>query len=181
MKRIILVAVVASFGLPVRGDVPAEPPATITEQLQIQCRNWCELPAGRQQAHDPETGIFRIHFRRGGGGVPDPSAFEVTKVPRSFEKPLVFRLTGVPAWYGLAGYPLALSVGGNNYVIDLESVPGQLMASVGSRDGRFGDICDRTLFRVERRGEVVTVEFTARGQALLRPGAQIWFAWAHGW
>src|SRR5580765_6299387 len=57
----------------------------------------CGVPEGRQQAYDPRTGSFHIHFRSGNYAT---SAFEVTKVAEPSRRPVVFRLTGVPLAYG---------------------------------------------------------------------------------
>lgn len=40
---------------------------------------------------------------------------------------------------------------------------------------------DRTLFRVERQPDGLLVEFTEKGQALLKPGALISFRLDTGW
>src|SRR5438552_1176742 len=100
-------------------DSPSEPP------LQINClphsdrflepkkaTSSCGVPEGRQQVYDPKTGIFHIHFKPQSYAV---SAFEIEKVAQRFEKPIVFRLTGVPTDFGCVGHSLVLSVGGKRY------------------------------------------------------------------
>jgi hypothetical protein len=124
----------------------------------------CGVPMGRQQVYDPETGVFHIHFRPQNYAV---SAFTVTKAAARFPKPVVFRLTGVPKAYGCLGVPLALSVDGKSYAIEEGALaPGRV---------------DKTLFRVVRSADRVTVEFTEKGQGLLKPGAQISFKVDTGW
>jgi hypothetical protein len=124
----------------------------------------CGMPEGRQQVYDPDTGIFHIHFKSRNYTV---SAFELTKVAERFPKPRVFRLTGVPKGYGCLGVPLVLSVGERRYAIEeVALAPGPV---------------DKTLFRVERNDEMVAVALTAKGQALLRPGARISFKVDTGW
>jgi hypothetical protein len=118
----------------------------------------CGVPKDRQQSYDPQTGVFHIHFKSGDGV---RCAFEVTKIDERSTKPIVFRLTGVPLDFGCLGRSLALIVGDKVY--DLE-------------DGRWAwRPVDKTLCRVERKGEQVTVAFTQKGRALLKPGAQIGF------
>ena len=124
----------------------------------------CGVPEGRQQSYDPKTGVFHVHFKSRNFS---RSAFEVTQVADRFTKPVAFRLTGVPKQYGCVGTPLALSVGGKRYSIedgDLATAP-----------------ADKSLFKVERVKEVVTIEFTEKGQMLLKSGAQISFAVDTGW
>jgi hypothetical protein len=124
----------------------------------------CGVPEGRDQIYDPGTGVFHVHFKTRDFTA---STFEVTKATGRFVRPVVFRLTGVPAGHGCLGSSLALSVGGKTYVLDDGALaPGPV---------------DGTLFRVARKGEVVTVEFTEPGQALLRPGARIGFSVDTGW
>jgi hypothetical protein len=147
-----------------QGDEPAQPP------LEIRFTESCGVPEGRQQAYDPRTGVFHIHFQppRAIGtrysGLFERSAFEVTKVAERFAKPVVFRLTGVPADYGCWPDPLALTVDGTRYALDYEV-----------------DGIDKTLFRVERKEETVIVAFTEKGHALMKPGAQISFKVDTGW
>jgi hypothetical protein len=91
----------------------------------------------------------------------------VTKVAEQLPKPPVFRLTGVPERNGCLGVALVLSFGNRRYAIEEGALaPGPV---------------DKTLFRFERKDDVVTVEFTAKGQGLLKPGAQISFKVDTGW
>ncbi len=145
-----------------QGDDLSQPP------LEINFKQSCGVPEGRQQAYDPKTGVFHIHFKPQRFAV---SAFGVTKVAERFAKPVVFRLTGVPLAYGCVGLPLVLTVGEKRYV----------MIDVGPSSFHAYERFDRTLFRVERKEDVVTVAFTEKGQALLRPGAQISFKVDTGW
>jgi hypothetical protein len=128
----------------------------------------CGVPEGRDQVYDPNTGIFHVHFKvrnfTAGG-------FEITKVAQRFPKPIVFRLTGIPLAYGCVGVPLALTVGEKRYP----------MIDVGHDSFHAYDRIDRTLFRVERKEDVVTVEFTDKGRALLEVGAQVSFKVDTGW
>ena len=126
------------------------------------------VPEGRDQVYDPDTGVFHVHFKARDFTA---SGFEVTKVAERFPKPVVFRLTGVPPAYGCVGVPLALTVGGKRYG----------MIDVGHDSFHAYDRFDRTLFRVERKDDVVTVEFTEKGQALLTAGARISFKVDTGW
>lgn len=128
----------------------------------------CGLPEGRSQAYDPKTGTCHVHFKARDLTV---SGFEVNKVATSFPKPLVLRLTGVPLGYGCLGSPLALIVGEKRYP----------MIDVGHDSVHAYDRFDRTLFGVQRDEDVVTVEFTEKGQALLKPGAQVAFEIDTGW
>jgi hypothetical protein len=91
----------------------------------------------------------------------------VTQSAEQFKKPVVFSLTGVPRAYGCLGVPLALSVGGKSYAIEEGALgPGRV---------------DKTLFRVERKADQVRVEFTPKGQALLKAGTAISFKVDNGW
>jgi len=129
----------------------------------------CAVPEGRGQVYDPATGIFHIHFKvrnfTDGG-------FEMTKVAERFTKPVVFRLTGISSAYGCLGHPLTLLVGGQRYALDPSCAS---LYFWGERP------FDKALFRSERKGDVVTVAFTPKGQALLKPGAQILLAIDTGW
>jgi hypothetical protein len=152
-----------------QGDDPSQPPLEINfkhaEHLfRGTGEKSCEVPEGRQQVYDPKTGVFHIHFKPRNF---ECSAFEVTKVAERFAKPLVFRLTGVPRGYGCVGRSLALSVADKSYALEENALaPGPF---------------DKTLFRVQRKEKVVTIEFTQKGQALLKPGAQISFTIDTGW
>jgi hypothetical protein len=149
-----------------QGDEPAQAP------LEIKFQQACGLPEGRQQVYDPKTGVFHIHFKPVKGSLfEEPSAFEVTKVAERSTKPVVLRMTGVPIVYGCVGIPLALTVGEQRYA----------MVDVGHDSFYAYDRFDRTLFRVESKEDVVTVEFTEKGQAILKPGAQISFRVDFGW
>jgi hypothetical protein len=153
-----------------QGDEQSPPP------LEINFRQACCVAEGRQQAYDSKTGVFHIHFKppetsRYGRVDLEPSAFEVMKVAERFTRPIVFRMTGVPIGYGCVGSPLALTAGEKRYP----------MIDVGHDSLYAYDRFDRTLFRVENKGGVVTVEFTEKGQALLKPGTQISFTVDSGW
>jgi hypothetical protein len=128
----------------------------------------CEVPKGRDQVYDPDTGVFHVHFKAGNFTA---SGFEVTKVPERLPKPVVFRLTGVPLAYGCVGVPLALTVGENRYPL----------IDVGHDSFHPYERFDRTLFRIERKDDVVTVAFTEKGQTILKPGAQVSFKIDTGW
>ena len=86
----------------------------------------CGVPAGRQQAYDPKTGVFHVQFKSRNFRA---SAFEVTKVAERFTKPVVFRLTGDTRGGGCLGRDLTLSVDGKDYA--LEEGP----LSYGHQDG----------------------------------------------
>lgn len=118
----------------------------------------CGVPEGRQEIYDPETGTFHIQFH---AGECVNNAFEVTKVSERFTRPIIFRLTGAPQGYGCLGQPLALFVDGQTYPLEVS-------------DSGAGFV-DKTLFRVDRVDDVVTIAFTEKGQALLKPGARISF------
>ncbi len=118
----------------------------------------CGVPKGRQDCYDPQTGIFHIQFY---DRECVNSSFEVTKVRERFTRPIIFRLSGVSQGYGCLGQPLALTVDGQTYALELG-------------DTGMGEV-DKTLFRVDRNDDVVTIEFTEKGQALLKPGARISF------
>jgi hypothetical protein len=148
------------------GRAADEPP------LEIKFKQSCDLPEGRQQVYDPETGVFHIHFKARRSSYEQRAAFEVAKVGVKFTKPVVFRLTGVPSAYGCLGHPLILSVGDKSYAIDASCAD-----HYWGQEKRF----DKTLFRSERKDRVVTIEFTEKGQALLKPGAQIAFKIDTGW
>ena len=172
MKRSILIVTTAvlTFAVSGYGDVPPEPlPRIAAAPLGISFERFCDPPKGQPYRYDPETGVFDITLVMTGTG-DKPSGFAVTKAASKEGKPIVFRLTGVPAWYGLSGTPLSLSVGGSRYVIDEG-------CDYYYREG----IHDKTLFRVTREGELVTVEFTPKGRSLLIPGAKISFVWHHDW
>jgi len=73
--------------------------------------------------------------------------------------------------YGCVGVPLALTVGENRYPL----------IDVGHDSFHAYERFDRTLFRTERKDDVVTVAFTEKGQAILKPGAQVSFKIDTGW
>ena len=93
--------------------------------------------------------------------------------------PVVFRLSGVPSDYGCAGDPLSLCVGVSDGFRDSLRLDGKYHALVD--DPLAQGPVDKTFFRVERQGNVVTVEFTEKGQTLLKPGALISFKVDTGW
>jgi hypothetical protein len=95
------------------------------------------------------------------------SSFEITKVRENFPKPVVFRLTGETSGYGCLGQSLTLSVDGKDYAME----NGPLAC---------GHV-DAALFRVQRNAEGVTVEFTKKGETLLKPGATVWCRADTGW
>lgn len=152
--------------------------------LEVRFNQSCGLPEGRQQVYDEKTGVFHIHFQSpnpigsSGSGLYERSAFEVAKINGPFVKPVVFRLTGVPQNYGCVGDPLCLCVGINNKGDGLR-LDGKCYALVNAPLAP-GPV-DKSLFRVESQDDVVTVEFTEKGQALLAPGALISFKVDTGW
>jgi hypothetical protein len=160
------------------GEAPVSP-------LELNFGQACGLPAGRQQAFDPRTGVFHIHFTQPksigapGSGLYERSRFEVRKVTGPFVKPVIFRLTGVPSDYGCAGDPLSLCVGVRDGFRDDLRLAGTSHALV--QDPLALGPVDKTLFRVERQRDIVTVEFTEKGQALLKPGTLISFKVDTGW
>ena len=122
-------------------------------------------PPGRHQVYDPKTGIFHICLKRKNM---TRSAFEVTKVAEHFRKPIVFRLTGATRGNGCLGQNLRFSVDGKDY-------------SLGEGPLSYGNVLDKKLFRVEYEADAVKVEFTKQGEALLKPGAQVWVRFDNGW
>ena len=163
----------------------AAPPAPAPREaaaIKIDFKQACGLPEGRQQAYDPATGIVHVHFwpqREIGGfgsGFYKRSMFEVTRATGPFAKPIVFRLTGVPANYGCLGDPLTLSVGGP---VSEHLVFGKRYALV--EDPLAVEPIDKSLVRVERNKDAVTVTFTEKGQSLVKPGTVISFKLDHGW
>jgi hypothetical protein len=158
-------------------DPMAGPPGNeAAPPLEVKFRQSCGLPQGRQQVYDAKAGVFHVHFE---SAKHKRSAFEVTKINGPFVKPIVFRLTGVPPNYGCVGDPLSLCVGFSDGLRDSLRLDGKCYALV---DGPLahGPV-DKTLFRVERQADVVTVEFTEKGGALLKPGALISFKVDTGW
>jgi hypothetical protein len=156
------------------GDDAAQPPLEISFKKSHGLRAKkdevsCGVPEGRDRAYDPATGIFHVHFRARNFTA---SGFEVTKVAERFTKPVVFQLMGVPSAYGCLGHPLTLSVDCQRYALDASCAS---LYCLGERP------FDEALFRSERKGDVVTVEFTEKGQALLKPGAQISLEIDTGW
>ena len=65
------------------------------------------------------------------------------------------------------GRDLTFSVDGNDYPLEASEL------SYGRPDN--------TLFRVERKEDSVTIEFTKKGEALLKPGAQVWLMVDTAW
>jgi hypothetical protein len=151
--------------------------------LEITFKESCGLPEGREQTYDPKTGVFHVHFELSkdgysrGSGVYPRSAFEVTRVAAQFVKPVVFRLTGVPEYYGCCGDSLTLCIGGVYH--DCLQLGGKSYPL--DNDVMADGLIDKTLFRVERRGEAVVIEFTEKGQVLLKPGALVSFKIDCGW
>ena len=160
------------------GDAPSSP-------LELRFGQTCGLPEGRQLAYDPKAGVFHVHFTESkpigmpGSGLFERSGFEVTKAPGPFVRPVKFRLTGIPSDYGCAGDPLSLCVGVRDGLRDSPRSEGTCYALVDDPLAR-GPV-DRTVFRVERQGDAVIIEFTEKGQALLKPGALISFKIDTGW
>lgn len=152
--------------------------------LEFRFNQSSGLPEGRQQVYDEKTGVFHVHFQSptpigsSGSGLYERSAFEVAKINGPFVKPVVFRLTGVPQNYGCVGDPLCLCVGIINKDDDLR-LDGKCYALVNAPLAP--GLVDRSLFRVESKDDVVTVEFTEKGQSLLTPGALISFKVDTGW
>lgn len=128
----------------------------------------CGVPQGCDQIYGPETGSFHVHFKARDFTV---SGFEITKVAARFPKLVVFRLTRVPLAYGCLGIPLALTAAEKRYAL----------VDVGPDSFHAYERFDRTLFRVERKEDVITVEFTEKGQTLLKPGVLISFKVDTGW
>lgn len=124
----------------------------------------CGLPPGRQQLYDSRTGTFHIHLT---ARDLHSSGFEVTKVAARFTRPIVFRLTGDTYGAGCLGRDLTLTVDDKDYPL----VDGPLS---------YGQV-DRTLFHSQRDGATVTVTFTRKGEALLKPGAQVWLQVDTAW
>jgi hypothetical protein len=153
--------------------------------LEITFRRGCGLAEGRKQVYDAQSGVFHVHFeaptRIGGrgSGLYQRSAFEVAKVNGPFVKPVVFRLTGVPLSYGCVGDPLALNVDVSKGLRDSSRLDGTCYALVA--DPLAEGPVDKTLFRVERREDAVTIEFSEKGQNLLKPGTMISFKVDTGW
>jgi hypothetical protein len=181
---LLLIVMAAAAGCQEVADPITPPPREeAAAPLEINFRQSCGLPEGRQQVFDPKTGVFHVHFelpKRIGGlgsGLYKRSALEVTKVTRPFVKPVVFRLTGVPGSYGCVGDPLALCAGGE--FNDRLRLDGETYALVDDPFAQ-GPV-DKTLFRVERQADMVTVEFTEKGQALLKPEVLISFKVDTGW
>jgi hypothetical protein len=187
-KWSLIILILASCSRQDMADPVAHwPNDEIDPPLEITFKQSCKLPEGRQQVYDPRTGIFHVHFEEPtrigmrGSGLYKRSAFEVTKIRGPFVKPVVFRLTGVPSNYGCLGDPLSLCVDGRNgqddeFHFHLE---GKYYALV--EDPLAQGPVDKTYFRVERQDEVVTVAFTEKGRALLKPGALVSFKLDHGW
>jgi len=172
----LVLAVIGSSNVEGESDADtARPPLEIrfrSEQGGLRAKKddaSCGLPPTRDRVYDPETGVFHIHFKARDFS---ESGFEVAKTADRITKPVVFRLTGVPRAYGCLGHPLTLSVGGKTYGLDPSC------ASLYSRDERQ---FDKGLFQSERKGDVLTVQFTEKGQALLKAGAQITLAIDTGW
>lgn len=151
----------------------AEPVRPESPSLEITFFGACHVPGDRSQAYDPETGIYHIEF----GGYAE-TGFDVVKVvEEQAGKPVKFHFTGLPDMYGFDGLPLTLAVDGKYYLIDLKRDPGD--------SETYHLIRDDTLFRVESKFVTeytyerpmrmidVTVEFTEKGRALLKPGARI--------
>src|SRR5262245_27496402 len=106
----LFVAVSLATCTAVQADDPSGPP------LEFNFKQSCGLPPGRKQAYDAETGVFHVHFTGSKqlgrySGFYERTVFEVTKVAERFSKPVKFRLTGVPKYYGCLGDPLALHIG----------------------------------------------------------------------
>ncbi len=183
----LFIATAAAFAGGQDAAGPAARPAGdgAAPPLELRFGQACGLPAGRQQAYDPQTGVFHVHFAPArpiggnGSGLFKRSAFEVTKVHRPIARPVVFRLTGVPPEFGCVGDPLSLRVGISDGSRDRLCPDGKCYALV--EDPLAQGPVDETLFRVERGGDVVTVAFTAKGQALLQPGALISFKMDTAW
>jgi hypothetical protein len=150
--------------------------------LEITFWQSCGPPAGGQRVYDPKTGVFHIHFSEPEhigslcSGVYKRSGFEVTKVTGPFVKPVVFRLTGVPASYGCLGDPLALCVGEafSDFLPD-----GKIYDLVA--DPLAAGPVDQTLFRVKHDVDAITIEFREKGRALLKPGTVMSFKLDHAW
>jgi hypothetical protein len=180
--RLLLVLAVASFGgcqeraaaVAIREvSYAAQPPLEISfrpaEGLRAKEGDVsCSVPAGRDEMYDPQTGIFHIHFR---AGDLKRCALEVTKANRPFARPVEFRFTGIPIGYGCMGHPLTLAVDDKRYGID------------ASCDSQYywAEHVDPALVRSKREKDAVLVEFTERGQALLKPGARISLEIDTGW
>jgi hypothetical protein len=127
------------------------------------------VPNGRDGVYDAATGTFHVHFKvrnftQGG--------FDVAKVSGKLPRPLKFRLTGIPRVYGCLGEPLCLMVGEKNYALD--------------PDNRYGfsrqmEPLDEALYHTTRQGDAITIEFTEKGVALLKPGTRVFLRVDTGW
>jgi hypothetical protein len=166
---------------------PGPQPAgeALVPPLELSFGPCCGVPEGREQAYDPKTGVFHVHFAEPkpigmrGSGLFERSAFEVTKAPGPFVRPVKFRLTGIPSNYGCVGDPLSLCVGGKDGLRDRLRLGGTCYALV--EDPLELAPVDKTLFRVQHQDNVVLVEFTEKGQALLKEGTLISFQIDTGW
>jgi hypothetical protein len=184
---VLLVVTVAAFsGCQDVADPIARPPGgEAAPPLEVKFSQSCGLPQGRQRVYDATTGVFHVHFESvkpigaRGSGLYERSAFEVTKSNGPFVKPSIFRLTGIPPDYGCVGDPLSLCVGCSDGLRDNLRLDGKCYALVD--DPLAQGPVDKTLFRVERQGDVVTVEFTEQGRELLKPGVLISFKVDTGW
>jgi hypothetical protein len=104
--------------------------------------------AGRKEAFDPATQTYHLQIE-------DIARFSVKSVAGDLEKrKVVLQITGM-----------------------LDRPEGPLTLSVPDAKGKnkeyrlFHQEYDKELFRIERKDNVTTVEFLAKGKALLKPGA----------
>jgi hypothetical protein len=166
---------------------PVAPPAgdALVPPLELSFGQSCGVPDGREQAYDPKTGVFHVHFAAPkpigmrGSGLFERSAFEVIKAPGPFARPVKFRLTGIPSDYGCAGDPLSLCVGVKDGFRDHPRL-GRTCYALVEDPLALGPV-DKTLFRVQHQHDVVLLEFTEKGQALLKEGTLISFMIDTGW
>jgi hypothetical protein len=185
-RALLGLMVCVSGGCQEAADPIAQPPGEVlVPPLELSFRSSCGLPEGKQHAYDSKTGVFHVHFTASkqigmlGSGVFDRSGFEVTKAPGPFVKPVKFRLTGIPLDNGCVGDPLSLCVGARADFRDSLRLDGACYALV--EDPLAKGPVDTTLFRVKRQHDAVMVEFTEKGQALLKPGTLISFKVDTGW
>jgi hypothetical protein len=135
--------------------VPAPALDRSSPPLEIAFERFCGLAEGRDEVFDSRTDVLHIHFHEGNtfDRISQASVFEIKKVNGRLPRSLAFRLTGIPSH---KDQPLRMFVGEQNYILEPKHF-------------------DKSLFRVERRGDATRIEFTEKGLALLQPGARFEF------
>ncbi len=118
-------------------------PQPVTFDFQRQCGP----DQGRATAYDPKTRTYYLH-------VHDIARFAVKSVVADLDKrPVVLCISGM-----------------------LDRPEGPLTMSVPGADGKSKQYSldhrdhDKELFRIERKKDITTIEFLAKGKALLKPG-----------